>query len=67
MSPVRDKINKSYGLIIHDQSPKVTYGLKIKALDLRNIPRELADRHMQTLTKQRNLVVPDDSAAGEIL
>lgn len=66
MSPARDKINKSYGLIIHDQSPKITYGLK-KALDLRNIPRQLKDSHIQAFTKQRDIVVPDGGATGEIL
>lgn len=66
MNTVRVEIDKPYGLIVHNQSPKIIYGLKVKVIDLKDIPQKLHEEARQALTKERNLVVPNNSATDEM-
>lgn len=56
MKPLMGEINKAYGLTIKNRLPKIVYGLNIKMVGLKNIPRKLSDTLDQTIIEQENEV-----------
>lgn len=59
MSPMRDKINKTYKTI-YDVPLSINFALKLRTIGLKYIAETLSTRNCQTIEKQRNLVAKNN-------